>query len=411
MKNLFHEFYRSNNIDIFSLKEDSIIIFDTNVLLDLYRFSKPSSEILLKSIEKVSNLIFVPHQVALEFNFNKKLISDKSKQKINNLENKYNTNWDNLHETFKDSFEVLDIRSSDFTEKQESVITEIEKEFKKVRKKIEESSFKEMKNFIQNDYERTTNKLLSLLDKKVGKAYTQEQVDTIEKEGKERYSKGVPPGYGDLQDKEGKYKTYRDVRYHSVYGDLILWNQIIEKAKEENIKNVIIITNDSKKDDWFYHTINKNNPIGPRIELISELKLKSDAELFMYTSYQLINQFNIFEGEMITLDEFENTAKDVDVNFEDDLKSIRRIRTAAGHLTREWRNDKYSISNAEKNNMVIKLIDLLEEVEQMIICYQNDEYNKEIIDEDNAELIVIKLYSVRKFIVGLIEKLETKKDY
>ena len=135
MKDLFHEFYRSNNINIFSLEEDSIIIFDTNVLLDLYRFSKPSSEILLKSIERVSNLIFVPHQVALEFNFNKKLISDKSKQKINNLEKNYNTNWKNLHDTFKDSFEVLDIRSSDFTEKQDSVIAEIKKEFKMLQKK------------------------------------------------------------------------------------------------------------------------------------------------------------------------------------------------------------------------------------------------------------------------------------
>lgn len=410
MKDLFHEFYRSNNINIFSLEEDSIIIFDTNVLLDLYRFSKPSSEILLKSIERVSNLIFVPHQVALEFNFNKKLISDKSKQKINNLEKNYNTNWKNLHDTFKDSFEVLDIRSSDFTEKQDSVIAEIKKEFKMLQKKIEKSSFKEMKNFIQNDYDKITRELLSVLDKKVGRAYTQEDINNIEKEGKERYLKKIPPGYGDLQGKEGKYKTYRDVRYQSVYGDLILWNQIIEKAKEENIKNVIIITNDSKKDDWFYHTISKNNPIGPRIELISELKLKADAELFMYTSYQLIEQFNKFEGEMITLDEFENTAKDVDVNFEDDLKSIRRIRSTAGQLTREWRNDKYSISNVEKNNIIIKLIDLLEEVEQMITYYQNDEYNKELIDEDNAELIVIKLYSVRKFIVGLIEKLE-KKDY
>lgn len=267
-----------------------------------------------------------------------------------------------------------------------------------------------MKNFIQNDYDKITRELLSVLDKKVGRAYTQEDINNIEKEGKERYLKKIPPGYGDLQGKEGKYKTYRDVRYQSVYGDLILWNQIIEKAKEENIKNVIIITNDSKKDDWFYHTISKNNPIGPRIELISELKLKADAELFMYTSYQLIEQFNKFEGEMITLDEFENTAKDVDVNFEDDLKSIRRIRSTAGQLTREWRNDKYSISNVEKNNIIIKLIDLLEEVEQMITYYQNDEYNKELIDEDNAELIVIKLYSVRKFIVGLIEKLE-KKDY
>ncbi|MFS7411791.1 PIN-like domain-containing protein [Carnobacterium maltaromaticum] len=403
MKDLFHEFYRSNNINIFSLEEDSIIIFDTNVLLDLYRFSKPSSEILLKSIERVSNLIFVPHQVALEFNFNKKLISDKSKQKINNLEKNYNTNWENLHDTFKDSFEVLEIRSSDFTEKQDSVIAEIKKEFKMLQKKIEKSSFKEMKNFIQNDYDKITRELLSVLDKKVGRAYTQEEINNIELEGKERYLKKIPPGYGDVKDKEGMYKTYRDVRYHSVYGDLIVWNQIIEKAKEENIKNVIIITNDTKKDDWFYHTISKNNPIGPRIELISELKLKADAELFMYTSYQLIDQFTNFEGEIITLDEFENTSKDIHEDIQNELRHISEIRYRVFMLEKEYKNAASieSIISIRGN-----LINLSEEIEYLIDIYEKREFDERT--QINVDRLLGRLYVLRHNVLTLDKQIYRK---
>ena len=56
--------------------------------------------------------------------------------------------------------------------------------------------------------------------------------------GKKRYKKSTPPGFMD-NDKDGIRK----------YGDFIWWNQIIQYAKKQK-KNVILVTDDMKRDWW-----------------------------------------------------------------------------------------------------------------------------------------------------------------
>ncbi|MBE9467448.1 MAG: hypothetical protein IMY72_03885 [Bacteroidetes bacterium] len=59
----------------------------------------------------------------------------------------------------------------------------------------------------------------------------------------------MPSGYQDsTKDKDDKSSfTYDNIRYERQFGDLILWNQIINKAKENKIENVIFVTDDAKK--------------------------------------------------------------------------------------------------------------------------------------------------------------------
>ena len=60
----------------------------------------------------------------------------------------------------------------------------------------------------------------------------------IVNEGKLRYEFQIPPGYQDLKEKIGT----------QIFGDLIVWKQILSHAKAIN-KNVIFICNDLKI-DW-----------------------------------------------------------------------------------------------------------------------------------------------------------------
>src|SRR5664279_341625 len=48
-----------------------LFVFDTNVLLNLYRYHKDTREELLKIIDKLSDRIWIPFHVALEFQRNR----------------------------------------------------------------------------------------------------------------------------------------------------------------------------------------------------------------------------------------------------------------------------------------------------------------------------------------------------
>ena len=87
-----------------------------------------------------------------------------------------------------------------------------------------------------------------LFEGRVGPPYSDEQLETICKEGQERYTLKIPHGYKD----EGKDETtlYGLSNYNCrKYGDLLIWRQIIDRATEA--KKGIIFVNDDKKEDWW----------------------------------------------------------------------------------------------------------------------------------------------------------------
>lgn len=70
MKELFPGYYRKTEADIKRIWENGIIMFDTNVLLNLYRYSESTQKTILELIKKFSSQIYLPHQAALEYNRN-----------------------------------------------------------------------------------------------------------------------------------------------------------------------------------------------------------------------------------------------------------------------------------------------------------------------------------------------------
>ena len=47
--------------------QNGIIVFDTNVLLNLYRYNEETRNELLKLMKSYQNRLWMPYQVALEF--------------------------------------------------------------------------------------------------------------------------------------------------------------------------------------------------------------------------------------------------------------------------------------------------------------------------------------------------------
>src|SRR5262249_44270005 len=63
---------------------------------------------------------------------------------------------------------------------------------------------------------------------------SQDELDKIYEDGKTRYEKGIPPGYKDkdLKGKPGEKETYihNGLVFRRIYGDLILWTQVIKEV-------------------------------------------------------------------------------------------------------------------------------------------------------------------------------------
>jgi hypothetical protein len=109
------------------------------------------------------------------------------------------------------------------------------------------------------------------------------------KEGQLRYENQIPPGYKDSRKKGNKF------------GDLVVWKQIIDYAKE--IKKPIILVSDEKKDDWWREF--KGETLGPRPELIHEIKLETGMDFYMYKADQFIKYAKKHLGEDLDEEVFE----------------------------------------------------------------------------------------------------------
>lgn len=67
MRNALKEFLEPSNIEKRQLWEKAIFVFDTNVLLNLYRYSAKTRNSLLDAFESLKDRVWLPYQVAYEF--------------------------------------------------------------------------------------------------------------------------------------------------------------------------------------------------------------------------------------------------------------------------------------------------------------------------------------------------------
>jgi hypothetical protein len=71
MRTTFLGYYRFTEEEFSTLWEDCLFIFDANVILNLYRYSAGTSEALLNILRGISDRMWLPHQIALEYQDNR----------------------------------------------------------------------------------------------------------------------------------------------------------------------------------------------------------------------------------------------------------------------------------------------------------------------------------------------------
>lgn len=271
LKNLFRAYYEPDEQEFEKLWGNCIFVFDTNTLLNLYRYRKETRELFFNILENIKERIWIPYQVAYEYHKNlPELISDQSAE-YNNMQIKIQQSIEKLKEEF------YKLRHSNINF--EKIVSSLEKALEIATNELE----KQKKE--HPDLEILKKKLSLLIGENVGSSYTQEKIDCIYKEGEKRYNSKIPPGFMDKR-KADKTSSHDNIIYTDKYGDLVYWFQLIEKAKDESVDSVILISDDAKE-DWIQSI--RGEKKGAHPELINEFKRETNNKFFyLYNSEQFI---------------------------------------------------------------------------------------------------------------------------
>ena len=297
-KEEFYGFYREPFNKENMTSENTIIVFDTNSLLNVFRFTPEASKEYFEIIQSIQDKIYIPYLVALEFHFHKSEALLLNEVNVTKFKNNFSKNWNKVKsEAAKTLFSGLSYRNDKDNKELNTYLSDLlnSKELDIENKLVEKISS------ISKNQTNIFNALVEIMQSKTGERYTQNVIIDIEKEGEERYKNEMPPGFNDANKKLSR--SYNGIKYQQKFGDLIIWKDIIKKATNDKIKNVIFVTSDGKRDsktDLNHKTCvgidgngkNKYQVIGPRIELIEEMKNETGADFYLMDELEFMKQFS-----------------------------------------------------------------------------------------------------------------------
>lgn len=271
MRNKFSEYLNWTEKQNKQLWEKPLIIFDTNILLELYKQFPSSANNLFQIFKSISEKtkLWIPFQVAKEFFRNQDAVIKERNSKLD----EFNKKLDNIKKDFNLKINNLNIKKEVNEQIQESskvIIDELDKIISCT------TNFQgELLNQYKKNDDSLLEKIVALFQNNTGDApENQKVIDSIYDEGERRYNFEYPPGYKDQ--KETKY-MHKNIIYQNKFGDLVIWKQILEYCHKEKYKNVIFVTND-EKEDWVYKV--SGQKYGARPELIREIMDYSEVNLF-----------------------------------------------------------------------------------------------------------------------------------
>ncbi len=242
-------------------EDETVIVLDTNILLALVKYSTYSSSNILKILETCIEKIWIPNQVYKEYIKNKNHEFAKSKKKYENFKKELNnlvklTNQ-SFYKIIKESQKLEYPRCDILGEKLQNHINNLTPIINEYIKDLGVEYENTKKEKQVKDLEDFFNELIKC--KSIGSPATQNEIINTIKEGELRYKYKIPPGYEDLDEKDGI----------DVFGDLFIWKEILNYPKENKVFNIIFLTNDLKE-DWWVLKGEERLPVNVRPELVKE---------------------------------------------------------------------------------------------------------------------------------------------
>ncbi len=269
MRTEFFGDYRATPSELQRLWQEAVFVFDTNVLLDVFRYSDQTADEIVSVLAKAKDRTWIPYQVAIEYHRHLDAV-------IRAEAKAYADCIANVEKVIK---QLTAPRSHPFIKGTSTkALDEALKELTEKREEVEQLI----------THHPRKEQIADHLAGRLGPKLSPEDLAAIYADGKVRYEREAPPGYKD------RSKSTDELRY----GDLVVWKSLLGYAKTQNV-DVIFVTSDSK-DDWFDTVLGRKS--GPRKELVSEFYVETKKRFHAYQMLQFIEHARRFFDASITSD-------------------------------------------------------------------------------------------------------------
>lgn len=267
----FDGFRSPSEADLIRAVRHSLVVLDTNVLLNLYNYQGPTLDDFIEVFEAFGDRLFIPHQVLDEFWRNRRSVLAENQGRHRELE-KVQAAFEDAEKAFRTWYQRVVDRLS-------PPPAETTRYFEQAKTGI--LDYMAAKNAdaaaIRPDtptYEDGILKRLEpMLRGRVGRPPNATELKDLRQRGRQRVAEKVPPGYMD-----GEKNPERAV------GDFILWVQAMEASKERHL-DVLLVTQDQKEDWWADRGTASQRA---RPELVAELRAYSSHTLLMVRAHDLV---------------------------------------------------------------------------------------------------------------------------
>ncbi len=285
MKERFFAHFPLTDAEKKEVWEDAIFIFDTNIILELYRTSEATREELFSVLEHLGDRAWLTSQSAKEvFRGRASAISEELKS----------------YERLKANFEKTVIKPLNSTRHPHllpATFHELEAVYQKVQVETEEAA-KRLRALILHD--PILPRIAAIFGERVGEDLDEAALKEHIEIGKVRFEQQVPPGYEDAK----KLKdALSDQDEADALGDYLIWVQAIKLCKQHE-KSLVMVTND-QKDDWWHKE--NGDTLGPRTEMVEEFHSDTGRRMLMYRLKQFLPVYQEMEKVAVS----EATIKEV----------------------------------------------------------------------------------------------------
>lgn len=249
MRSNYFGHYPPTPVEFDRLWTSGLIVVDANALLSLYRYTPDTRDDLLGTLQNLSERLWMPYQVGLEFNRNR----------VNRILGQRKAYGDvfaaleSAENSLMDTLRSHEQHSSMPTAQSIHILSEALATVKDLLTEAREKHDENASPLSQVDF--IWDQVSDIFDGKVGDSFSDEELSSIYKKGEVRYQSQTPPGYKDIDKPEPRR-----------YGDLVIWMELLRRASETS-SDVIFITEDLKE-DWWRRIEGKK--LGPRVELVEE---------------------------------------------------------------------------------------------------------------------------------------------
>lgn len=262
-----------------------MIVLDTNVLLDLYRYTPSARDEVVEALKLVADRLWMPYQVGLELvRGRNKVIFDRTRllgTAAQQVREGFDRAWQNIASTLAGVKQLLADHANDLPGQRELDELINQQSFQELTapwkqelisraEQIRNSHDVQLGSLVSGS-DRVLRQVAELYGDQIGEPPSNSDLQhRVESAAEFRYPNQIPPGFAD----HGKGTDL------AAAGDFLLWEEVVQQATELPPPRRVLFVSGDAKEDW-YEPSAPGRRKQPWPHLFEEMRRRSQAELLV----------------------------------------------------------------------------------------------------------------------------------